>query len=756
MKKGNVRMSNARIWVLPTVLYLLVVGIVFGSSLTPSQGMMIFGDDIHHVYYFFRQFFNGWIAKGIFPWWNPYLFGGGPFIANPIVNIWYPPNWLFSILPLNIAYSWHMAIHIFWACLGMYALMLTIYFKQVTSNKKEEKNKNEFDLGAWISGIIFGLSGFFVARIFAGHVDMIAAASWMPWVVGAFYQLMITPGNRNFLDPLLTSSTVSRLTPHSTFFKTSSVLEFGKPCPPSLRSGAGRRGSAKILFPSAPRYIIIASAVFAMQLISGYQTMAFFTVGIIGILTIIYCVSMRSIRPMIPVVLGGVGGVGLAAFHLLPVSEFFRQSIRTYAFPYSWHSYGAIEWRSLTQLLNPFQFGNQYTYTGPPPNFVEHSMFIGVGGLVLALIGVVFLGYKFFVRSKITYTFLAGLSFIVISIFGIWVALGPNAPIDLQYILWKWVPMYAYLRIPSRHLILVVFGLSGLVGVGAGVLFRSPNLPRSLRVLITVIIVGEMVMFGRNFIELRPVPEIVMDANLVGLLRSDRQPYRVLQNFGVWLPQRSVLDFDGVMPQGIFSATGYDPSILRPYFDYVASSIGKSGIQAALGHDVQIPYLTYDSADTIDALNIKYIIVPPDYDPFSGTNRYVSKQSDDLHTYRLYENTTVLPRFYLADRSCGNVRVVLYTPNRIDLTVDSSCDTTLMSSEVWYPGWEAYVDGEKVRIDKSNDVFRTLIIPKGKHTITYQYIPKIFMFGGVISLLTVVFLFLWYKRGLRDAQLTNI
>ena len=152
--------------------YCILVGLVFGKALIPSFGMMIYGDDIHRAYYFFREFFNQWILKGVFPWWNPNIFGGQPFIADPVVNIWYPPNWLFSFLPLNIAYSWHIAFHVFWACLGMYVLMRRIRPIGLIS-----------PISAFVSGAVFGLSGFFLARTFAGHVDVIAAASWMPWVL---------------------------------------------------------------------------------------------------------------------------------------------------------------------------------------------------------------------------------------------------------------------------------------------------------------------------------------------------------------------------------------------------------------------------------------------------------------------------------------------------------------------------------------------------------------------------------------------
>lgn len=602
--------------------YIPVVLAIFGKALFPPEGMMIFGDDIHRQYYFFRQFFNEWIGKGVFPWWNPYLFSGEPFIANPVVNIWHPVNWLFIVVPLNIAYSWHLAFHVFWAMVGMKKMI------------RELRGLGE--LGGWVAGLVFGLSGFFMARSFAGHVDVIAAASWMPWTVWAMQK----------------------------------------------------------------KSIPFAAGVFALQLLAGYQTMAFFTLIAAAFL----------VRPIYKIMPPLFLGVGLAAFHILPVQEFFRSSIRTYGFPYEWHSYGAIEWRSLLQLLNPFQFGNQYTYNGPPPNFIEHSMYVGIGGLVLGVLGVLRV-----LREKMV-------GFLLVALFGLWVSLGPNAPVDLQYILWKFVPMYQYLRIPARHVILVVFGLAGLAGIG----LSSLKLPKVLKSLIVGIITIEMVWFARGFIELKPIPESRHDRELIELVSGED---RVLQNFGVWVPERDVLDFDSAMSYGIYSATGYDPSILRSYFDYVSEGNGK---KAVLSHDVQVPYVT--NPEILDRLNIKYLMVPKTYDPFAGNPRYKLVQDK---TYRVYENTTVKPRFFLSD---GSVVTEKYTPNEIVLEVAANTDQPLQSSEVWYPGWEAFVDGRKTEITKSEGTFRTLFVSAGKHTIIYQYKPRIYVYGALVSFLTATLL----------------
>lgn len=687
-----------RLMIWESVLYLILICSVFGQALVPSSGQMIFGDDIHHQYYFFREFFNQWMRTGVFPWWNPYIFGGQPFIADPMVNIWYPLNWVYFFFPLSVAYSWHLAFHIFWACVGMARV------SAVCMGQGVRKTDDGFNAAAWVSGAVFGLSGFFMARTLGGHVDVIAAASWMPWVAWAFVRILRSQGI------------------------------------------AHSREDDK-------KNIAIAAVVFACQLFSGYQTMAFMTGIVVGIMALIYAIAQKRWQPIVYSLVAGVCGMALAAVHIVPVAEFFRLGIRTYTLPYSWVSYGSWTWQSVIQLLSPFFFGHPAEYAGPPPNFIEHSAFIGVCGFMLAMVGVVWGVWRLMrmrldrVKKGTEQTLVLWVIMLVgITMFGIWVSLGPNAPIDLQYLLWKSIPTYQYLRIPPRHLILVVFGLSGLAGVGCYMLTRLMTAASWWRWIIVVVIMLEMSVFGKNFIAVRPIPEARQDASLIRLLSAHAQPYRVLQNFGVWLPQRDALEFDAVMPHGIFSATGYDTSILRSYFEYMARASGKEGREAILSHDVQVPYLTPSASEALDFLNIRYIVVPRDIDPYVGNTRYqVVYENHDLRL-KVYENLTVKPRFFLKNASCGDATVSSYTPNRIGISVDASCDTVLVSSEAWYPGWQATVDGEKSSINKIHNAFRTLSVTSGKHTIIYEYQPTIFFIGGGISVITLVCIIFWTRK----------
>lgn len=245
-----------------------------------------------------------------------------------------------------------------------------------------------------------------------------------------------------------------------------------------------------------------------------------------------------------------------------------------------------------------------------------------------------------------------------------------------------------------------------------------------------------MILYARHFIVLKPIPEARHDAELIRILKQDTQPYRVLPNFGVWVEPRDSLDFDAAMPYRIFSSTGYDPSILKNFYEYIFLANGDAVGPSILSHDVQVPYLDVFSSAT-DFLNIKYILVPRAYDPLYGvkTDRFTLLREDVNRDYRLYKNKTVKPRFFFDN---GTVIVKKYTPNEIVLSTDNKTRETLFSSEVFYPGWEGFVDEQKVDVTKTNHAFRALFVPAGRHTVIYRYSPRIFLYGGLISLASFV------------------
>lgn len=100
----------------------------------------------------------------------------------------------------------------------------------------------------------------------------------------------------------------------------------------------------------------------------------------------------------------------------------------------------------------------------------------------------------------------------------------------------------------------------------------------------------------------------------------------------------------------------------------------------------------------------------------------------------------------------GEVKITNYRTQEIELQADVKGDGLLVMSEVYYPGWQAYVDGEKTKIFRANYVFRAISLGPGKHKIKFIYSPFSVKFGLFITLLTtivllVIFLFkIWHRK----------
>jgi uncharacterized membrane protein YfhO len=92
------------------------------------------------------------------------------------------------------------------------------------------------------------------------------------------------------------------------------------------------------------------------------------------------------------------------------------------------------------------------------------------------------------------------------------------------------------------------------------------------------------------------------------------------------------------------------------------------------------------------------------------------------------------------------VTITRYRPNRIELRSVSSSDTYLVLSELFYPGWHAYVDGKEVPILRANFLLRAISLMPGQHDIVFVYRPMSFFVGAGLSLFTLLLLGCTYLK----------
>jgi hypothetical protein len=109
------------------------------------------------------------LLAGDFPLWNPYIFCGAPFYADPQSQVLYPVAHMLAGADPARAMGYGVMIHFFLAMVGMYLFLRVIGGSQA---------------GAMLAAFAYGFSSFFFTRF--GHPTFIAAASWIPFYFYGF------------------------------------------------------------------------------------------------------------------------------------------------------------------------------------------------------------------------------------------------------------------------------------------------------------------------------------------------------------------------------------------------------------------------------------------------------------------------------------------------------------------------------------------------------------------------------------------
>lgn len=76
---------------------------------------------------------------------------------------------------------------------------------------------------------------------------------------------------------------------------------------------------------------------------------------------------------------------------------------------------------------------------------------------------------------------------------------------------------------------------------------------------------------------------------------------------------------------------------------------------------------------------------------------------------------------------------IKYHPNEVSILVHATQPGWLVLSDVWYPGWEATVDGMPTVVERANYAFRAVAVPPGKHAVELRMRPTAYVLGKVLS-----------------------
>ena len=106
------------------------------------------------------------------------------------------------------------------------------------------------------------------------------------------------------------------------------------------------------------------------------------------------------------------------------------------------------------------------------------------------------------------------------------------------------------------------------------------------------------------------------------------------------------------------------------------------------------------------------------------------------------------------------VKLVAYEPNDLKYEVSSEKGGVVVFSEIYYPGWQAYIDGVEAPHGRADYILRAMNVPAGKHTVEFKFDPKslhttetiAFVALGLLAMAVLLLLVLqgkalWGKKG---------
>jgi uncharacterized membrane protein YfhO len=92
----------------------------------------------------------------------------------------------------------------------------------------------------------------------------------------------------------------------------------------------------------------------------------------------------------------------------------------------------------------------------------------------------------------------------------------------------------------------------------------------------------------------------------------------------------------------------------------------------------------------------------------------------------------------MGEARCGRSRIISYEPERVEMQVTPEHDCFFLFQDMYYPGWKAYVDGERREFVRADVGFRVLEIEEGEHTVVMAFEPGSLKLGLALSILGLV------------------
>jgi hypothetical protein len=98
------------------------------------------------------------------------------------------------------------------------------------------------------------------------------------------------------------------------------------------------------------------------------------------------------------------------------------------------------------------------------------------------------------------------------------------------------------------------------------------------------------------------------------------------------------------------------------------------------------------------------------------------------------------------------VHIARYEPERVEIETDVNAPGYVVLTDLYYPGWKAFVNNREVPIHRANYLFRAVRLAPGHSVVRFEFQPRSFRTGLRLSLATAALLALavvWSEKAVR-------
>lgn len=705
------------------------------------------GTDIAIHFLYSRMFGFGEIAQGNFPFWNPQIYSGIPYLGQFQSALLYPPNIIFLFLPPATAINWSIALHVF--LMGATTYGWASHRRLVPS-------------AAFVAGCSAMFGGAFFLHIYAGHLSNLCTMPWAPlifwgidgWIarrhagwlvlaagaaalqiyaghpqyfyygalVAGLYALVHLPGATR---PLVTAGGLLAIYPLAGLFAAAQLLPGMKGAAESVRSsGVNYEFASMFSFPPENLLTLVSPWFFGNMRDVPYWGRC-------------YLWEMS--------VFAGVGILLLAAF----------------AFTRPWEKQGRLRMLVMLGLILLLALGAHtplhqilYHYLPGFSGFRGSSKFLFFASILFAFCAGSGLN-ALWQERKCPPAFLAG----TLALGGLFVAgaflIGPETIQKMLGGVFATKESYLNPAVLERPEILKAFQATAfqslLIGGGSLIVFAVLfGLSRRWQAAIWVILVCavlEVASFARSTVVSFPLTDLLYKP-VQDFLRQQPGDYRVLNLFNG--------DASMIFPNG--NIWGYDPSVLKRYAQLLAVSQGLPPEAASQYLQFRQPHpmlsllrgqfvMAPKGNGELDVQNLgqpfpRFFLVSR-YEVFSDSASLLKAVGqpgfDFQNTVALEEEPIPAPD---GEATQFEVRALSSSTDHWELEVTTSRSAILVMTDSYSADWRAVALPGSVqtnyRLMPANHALRAIPLTAGKHRLRIEYVQSGFRAGALLTLVSVL------------------